>query len=247
MTKTAGAAGQGRLWRRALLIAVVGACWSLAEAGVPHAGLYALPPLLEFSNGTPVTTLAQLQQRKAEAKQLLSTTFYGTFPETTPSLRSALLLNSTQLRGHTDIFVALTFNTPNSATFTVEMLIPTACSGSSPCPLFMTQTNHRRWAVAGLGRGYIGLIYPGADSNDATDTFRLAYPNATWALIARRAWLGSRALDYALTRPEVNPQQVCITGHSRNGKQSMILAAWDERVTAVISSSSGAPAMSPYR
>jgi hypothetical protein len=131
--------------------------------------------------------------------------------------------------------------------FTLELLLPAQCSQSSPCPLFATQTNHRRWALVALARGYAALVYPGADSDDQTDGFRLAYPEATWGLIARRAWLGSRALDYVLMRSEVDQQRVCITGHSRNGKQSLILAAWDERITAVISSSSGAPAMSPYR
>jgi hypothetical protein len=57
-----------------------------------------------------------------------------------------------------------------------------------------------------------------------------------WGRIARRAWVASRVLDYLLTLPEANKQQVAITGHSRNGKQSMIAAAMDERITAVVSS-----------
>lgn len=111
----------------------------------------------------------------------------------------------------------------------------------------MTQTNHRRWALIGISRGYAAAVYPGADSNDQTDPFRLAYPTATWGLIRRRAWLASRAVDYLVTLNFIDSAKIAITGHSRNGKQSMIAAAFDERFTVVISSSSGVPAMSPYR
>jgi hypothetical protein len=111
----------------------------------------------------------------------------------------------------------------------------------------MTQANQRRWGLVGLPRGYILLSYPGADSNDQTDAFRLTYPEATWGMIRRRAWLGSRALDYVLSQPFAHREQVAITGHSRNGKQSLIAAAYDQRITAVADSSSGSPAGSPYR
>jgi hypothetical protein len=38
-----------------------------------------------------------------------------------------------------------------------------------------------------------------------------------------------------------------VSGHSRNGKQSLIFAAYDTRVSAVVGSSPGAPIASPYR
>lgn len=111
----------------------------------------------------------------------------------------------------------------------------------------MTMMNHRRWGLVGLPRGYVLLAYPGGDSDDQTDGFRLAYPTATWGLIRRRAWLGSRALDHVLKLPYADPGRVAISGHSRNGKQSLIAAAFDPRITAVADSSSGSPAGSPYR
>ncbi len=135
-----------------------------------------------------------------------------------------------------------------------------------PCPLFLTQTNHRRWALHGASRGYLSVVYPGSDNNclseneddcaifDPTAVFAAMYPNASFQLIARRAYLASRVLDWALggwlpvrAGSGAGEFQVAVTGHSRNGKQSLILAAWDERVTAVVDSSSGVPAMSTYR
>lgn len=45
----------------------------------------------------------------------------------------------------------------------------------------------------------------------------------------------------------VRPDQIAITGHSRNGKQSLLAAAFDTRFAAVVGSGPGAPIASPYR
>lgn len=45
-------------------------------------------------------------------------------------------------------------------------------------------------------------------------------------------WDGMRALDYLLTRKEVDPQQIGITGRSGGGTQSAYIAAIDERIKA---------------
>ena len=46
---------------------------------------------------------------------------------------------------------------------------------------------------------------------------------------AWRAWDGIRALDYLLTRPEVNPAQIGVTGNSGGGTLSTWLAGADQR------------------
>jgi dienelactone hydrolase len=43
-----------------------------------------------------------------------------------------------------------------------------------------------------------------------------------------------RAVDYLITRPEVDPQRLGITGASGGGNQSMYAGAWDERFKAVV-------------
>lgn len=229
---------------------------STPVSGPPHAGLFDLPPLLQFSNGSAVSTPAQWEARRAEMRALLSEHYYGSFPATTPKVLSATVANRTDERGYSAWFADVVFDTPpthaapDGAHVVVEIIVPSGAANGSPDtlpPLFMTQSNHRRWALVGVSRGYVACVYPGADSDDQTDGFRYAYPEATWGLIARRAWLASRVLDYVLTLGISDPAKVAITGHSRNGKQSMIAAAYDERFTAVISSSSGVPAMSPYR
>ena len=74
--------------------------------------------------------------------------------------------------------------------FSVELLTPYACDAISPTatlPLFMTQWNHREWALRALSRGYASLIYPAADTRDAAPAFQRAYrQTASMALIPRR-------------------------------------------------------------
>lgn len=45
-------------------------------------------------------------------------------------------------------------------------------------------------------------------------------------------WDGSRAVDYLLTRKEVDPERIGITGRSGGGTQSGMIAAYDERIFA---------------
>jgi dienelactone hydrolase len=54
-------------------------------------------------------------------------------------------------------------------------------------------------------------------------------------------------VDYLYTLPFVDKDKIGITGHSRNGKLSLIAAAFDERITACIPSSGGTGAEMPWR
>lgn len=204
-----------------------------------------LPPLLEFVDGRRVNTDADWLARREEIRTLLCRWFYGSFPATPPKLSNAeLLLEEAEYRG-TRRQVRLTFDCPTKqVAFDIELLIP---EGPGPHPVFLTQTTHRVWGLIAMSRGYMACVYPGADVDDQSARFVDAYPECDWTTIPRRAWLGSRALDYVQTLAVADKQRVCITGHSRNGKQSLIAAAFDERIKAVVSSSSGSGGICPYR
>lgn len=49
-----------------------------------------------------------------------------------------------------------------------------------------------------------------------------------------RVWDGIRALDYLLSRPEVDPQRIGCTGHSGGGTMTMYLAALDPRIHVAV-------------
>src|SRR5688500_10116069 len=110
---------------------------------------------------------------------------------------------------------------------TFELIIP---DGPGPFPVYMTQWNHRGWAQLAVRRGYIGCVYAASDIKDDTDIYQTLYPDFDWSGLMRRAWGASRVVDYLLTRKEVNVDQIAITGHSRNGKQSLWAAAFDDRI-----------------
>ena len=116
------------------------------------------------------------------------------------------------------------------------------------------------WAELALQRGYMVCLCPGlcythreeafAGYQSVYRTFQQEYPDARWSSIATKAWPTGRALDY-LCNPKYNQRvivgQVGIIGFSRYGKQPMIVAAIDERITSVVARSPGTPASSPHR
>ncbi len=57
-----------------------------------------------------------------------------------------------------------------------------------------------------------------------------AYPGYDWGVLGGWAWGASRVADYLETDEAIDATKLIITGASRNGKSSMIAAAFDERL-----------------
>ncbi len=57
-----------------------------------------------------------------------------------------------------------------------------------------------------------------------------AYPGYDWGILAGWAWGASRVADYLETDRAIDKSKLIITGASRNGKSSMVAAAFDERL-----------------
>lgn len=75
--------------------------------------------------------------------------------------------------------------------------------------------------------GYV-VIAPDVGSHD------LQHRN--WCLMGERVWDCIRALDYAETRPDVDPRRMAVCGLSLGGETTMYVAAMDLRLRAVCSS-----------
>lgn len=202
--------------------------------------MHALPdPLVREVNGRArrITTAVEWRERREELKQLFHQWVIGTVPPA-PNKVQSRILSERKKTGTTVREVELSFGPNNAAKVRVEVMIP---DRPGPLPVFLTQHNHRAWALIALRRGYLACVYAGADSRDDTDSFVAAYPGYDWSRLTRRAWAASRAIDYLIQSvPQADRQRIAITGHSRNGKQALIAAALDERIALVISSSSGA-------
>jgi len=215
-----------------------------------------LPPLLTMENGTSVSSAAAWwAARRPEVSSLLQQHLVGTLPATRPALLSSSVLNRTRdpRSGALSAYVRLSFDVAATVDGTIEYELEILAPNSSAhSPLFLTQWNHRQWALLGVSRGYVSVVYPGADTRDAAPAFQRAYrAEASMALIVARAFVASTVLDYVLSPrlaadlgpavPPLAPGQVAISGHSRNGKQSLLAAAFDARISAVVGSSPGEP------
>ena len=195
-------------------------------------------PLVRDVDGKNVriSTRRAWETRRAELKALFHRWILGSVPPPPADLRATVTSERVE-RGARVRDVELAFGPRGSAKLRMELFVP---PGSGPFPVFLTQHTHRAWALIALRRGYVACVYAGSDSRDDTESFRAAYPEHDWSRLTRRAWAASRCVDYLHTLPEVDRERIALTGHSRNGKLSLIASALDERISAVISSSSGA-------
>lgn len=202
-------------------------------------------PLVRIDDGeqTRVCTPEEWAIQREALGEQLQHWLYGELPPAPGNVR-ATELASQPAEAATVTDVRLEFGPSHAATLHLQLLVP---DGDGPFPVFMTQWNHRKWAEFALQRGYVGVVYAAADARDDAANYREYFPEYDFQLLARRAWAAHRVVDYLYTLPFVDRDCIAITGASRNGKQSLIAAAFDERITAVAPSSSGSGGALPAR
>jgi dienelactone hydrolase len=201
-----------------------------------------LPEPLRFYNGKEVKA-EDWPRRRQELLVLFQYYVTGSWPASPGNTRVADVKQREETAASVKD-VVLEFGPGHAAKLHAEVMIP---KGRGPFPVFITQDTHRRWALVAVSRGYIGCVYAGADSRDDTEEWKVLWPEHDWTKLTRRGWAASRCIDYLYTLPSVDTNRIALTGHSRNGKTSLIGAAFDQRINAVISSSSGAGGACSYR
>lgn len=215
-----------------------------SNAGLPD-------PLMLHANGhpVPITNQAQWDRQKKWIRAQAEKWLFGTMPPKPDNLRA--IVTGTRREGTTTVRdVRLEFGPNHRATLRIQLIIP---NGKGPFPVFLT--NHPRtrpWVATGVRRGYIGCIYYAADPmyggiGDDSDAYIDIYPQYDFSCLARWAWSASRAVDHLVTLPEVDKEKIGLTGHSRNGKQALLAAAFDERIGAVVPSSGNTGSADPWR
>ena len=215
-----------------------------------------LPPDFESMPSQPflpdplkgVRTAADWGKRREAIRRQIEHWITGKMPPAPTNLRA--VVTSERKEGAVTVRdVRLEFGPDHKGTLRVQLVIP---PGKGPFPVFLT--NHPRtrpWIAPAIRRGYIGCIYFAADpiygSPDDSDKFIEVYPEYDFSALARWAWAGMRAVDYLHTLPDVDRAKIGIAGHSRNGKQALIAAAFDERITAAVPSSGNTGEGNPWR
>lgn len=202
-----------------------------------------LPDPLQFAK--PAARKAEDWPRQREAILAAYQKYsIGTCPPAPGNVEARVLLEQAEDRDARRQEVELSFGPDRRAKLHMELLLP---PGSGPFPVFMTQRNHAGWARMALARGFAAVSVNACDGLDDSQAFREIWPEHDWSMLCRRAWAMGRALDWLHTLDCIDRRHACITGHSRNGKLSLIAGAIDERFDVVISSSSGLGGATPYR
>lgn len=195
-----------------------------------------------------IKTHADWEKRRKEIRALAEHWMTGHMPPAPDNLRAVVTREKRE--GEVTIRdVRLEFGPEHRGILHLQLLIPAV---RGPLPVFLTNQNRTRpWTATAVARGYMGVIYFAADPAygfpDDSDKFIELYPDYDFSCLSRWAWAGSRAIDYLVTLPEVDRHRIAITGHSRNGKQAAIAAAFDERIAAVIPSSGNTGECNPWR
>ncbi len=208
-------------------------------------------PLVLRENGrsVPVTSQEMWERQKRWIRSQTERWVFGTLPPKPDNLRA--IVTGTRREGTTTLRdVRLEFGPDHRATLRLQLIVP---DGKGPFPVFLT--NHPRtrpWVAIGARRGYIGCVYFAADPmyggvGDDSDAYIDIYPEYDFSCLARWGWSASRAVDYLLTLPEVDGEKIGLTGHSRNGKQALVAAGFDERIGAVALSSGNTGEVDPWR
>ncbi|KPK79596.1 MAG: hypothetical protein AMJ81_13010, partial [Phycisphaerae bacterium SM23_33] len=197
-----------------------------------------------------VKTKAQLMQLRAQVRRKLRACF-GPSPKRTP-LKPRV--TGTVRRRHYTIEKVIYESGPDFPV-TANLYIPRGASG--PRPAVLGTCGHAQDGkahglyqgfCANLARqGYVVLIYDPVSQGE-----RLQYPGREGRAHPRgccqehnmagnqmsllgeffgawRVWDGIRSLDYLLSRPEVDPARVGVTGNSGGGTMTTFLTALDDR------------------
>jgi len=216
-----------------------------------------LPPLLTMNDGRSCT--ADLwRERRAEILDILQENIYGYTPKAPEKVTGEIIEQGSERDFAGKVIqqkISIKFDTPNGEFgFPLRLFLP---RNITKVPLFLLinfrpdipdiycpieEITDNGFAVAiiyykdvvndnlhgdysdGLGKIFIGKRERRHDE---------------WGKIGMWAYAASRALDYLLTRDEVDHKHIAVVGHSRLGKTALWCAAQDERFFMGISNNSG--------
>jgi hypothetical protein len=223
-----------------------------------------LPPLV---NG--VLSLETWNEgRRNEIMELFRTEVYGKIPDDPPLAVSYRLADTSpgfmDGRAVRKIVEIIVRRKDRDFVFPLFLFIPNNTEGK-PAPAILTINNRALndadpsrqslspfWpAEMMIARGYAAAVLVTHDiAPDYAENFTTRFhrlfpeyvsnrPGDAWGSISAWAWGMSRAIDYLVSDPQINGEEIAVAGHSRGGKTSLWCGAQDSRVSLVISSCSG--------
>lgn len=212
-----------------------------------------LPELMRMSNGAPIRSPEDWEARRKELLNILSREIYGLSPAVLAPGQGRILNREIKCCGGHAILESiriLTETEKGAFSFPLKLFLPTR-PGKHPLFLLL---NFRPDAYDMyfpaeeiIDRGFaLAVIYYQditADNGDWSDKlagcFTRPQDGTGFGKISLWAWGTSRALDYLLSRQEIDGGQTAVIGHSRLGKTALWCAAQDVRFRFAFSNDSG--------
>ena len=218
-----------------------------------------------------VASIADWAVRRREILGLLMDTQYGTMPTAPDLVRESTgeweALHDGRKRRLDQLEFTpnpekprVTFNLTVTLTYPSDEAIarrakedPGFREGGLPALIYVGSKAHN----AVLENGYIVINYP----NDTLEPMEMGKPvlgpargayatlspkKFTWGSISAWAWGAIRVLDHAVRLEEINSDRIAISGHSRNGKTTLLAGAIDDRFAVVNPAGSGCAGAGSY-
>ena len=128
--------------------------------------------------------------------------------------------------------------------------------GSSMCIVVGPPTEPSGELLLKRGWGFASVNYDAVQPDNGADLVKgiIGLTNRgkprkmdTWGVLRSWAWAINRTVDFLQTDPAINPHQIGVMGHSRNGKAALLALAYDPRIAVGYISSSGKGGAVLYR
>ncbi|MBN2410064.1 acetylxylan esterase [candidate division KSB1 bacterium] len=201
-----------------------------------------------------LTTKAKWQKRQSKVRKIL-TEIIGRFPDKSPL--NARITGTVQKQGYR--IEKIIYESLPSYYVTACLFLPDNLNGKAPAVIYcsghtdlgfrspvyqhvmlnLVQKGFIVFAFDPMGQGERLEYFDPAigESRIGSSTLEHSYPGAQCfitgsSLAYYMIWDGIRAVDYLLTRPEVDGDRIGITGRSGGGTQSSYIAACDDRIYA---------------
>jgi len=230
-----------------------------------------LPDPFLMQDGRRVISVEDWQKRREEIRDMMLNIQYGTMPGPPEKISVTIIESQTQVNGETCEKLRFDFtakeNRPDLA-FGMDVTVwrPSTDSiaqrkkivkgfAQDGIPVLIYVGNRQFEQL--LAKGYMVICYennqlePMEMGHAIVGPARTAYQQLapdrySWGSISTWAWGGLRLVDYVQTLSGVNPRQIMISGHSRNGKTALLAGALDERIALVNPAGSGCAGAGSY-
>jgi dienelactone hydrolase len=203
-----------------------------------------------------VRTEAELLRLRAETRARVLALIGGLPVETTPL--HARVTGTIPMDGYR--IEKLVFESQPGLHVTAVLYVPDAPAGAKPAvllpcghsPVGKAFANYQEIGGRLAKRGYVVLSWDPVGQGERSQFWDAARGRSRYnlvcgehavlgnlatlagtSLVRYEVWDGMRAVDYLLTRPEVDPKRLSITGTSGGGTQSTWIGALDERIGVV--------------